>query len=328
DLTKTKIFYHNESASQEANEVLNYTKNSLNDGIFDFEKIDNVDEGKDKVQIERSIFINVSNNDIEVYSSDKNTSQAAILITSMKSVNNSITVVKEMFKVNPKVAMEATSSYDDELNIPVEYLSKNKAPSSFDYYGVVEITMMILYVMVFALSELDGERKSNVKERICLVDNNRFKYYSSKIIASFILSVIILLPGFLFSLFVLDTNWGSNPLISLMYVFTFAFMTCTVGTMIGIIVKDFEKSMSLIQGLIIPVVSFLGGSYLAFGDDIKGIFQYITYLSPLRWLNRGLFKMIYSGDYNPLNYTLILNAIIVAIAFLVIYRVSRKEEIA
>lgn len=327
NLSKTTVYYY-DSSSKEAQQIFDYTKNAFDEDMFVFEEIKDIEEGKRKVELDKSIFLNLNNNDIEVYSSEINTSKTAILISTIKSVNKSVVVIKDMFKINPSLAMELTSSYNENHDIKVEYVAKTKAPSSYDYYGVVELTMMILYIMMFALSEIEDERKNNIKDRICLIESNRFKYYTAKIIATFILSIVVILPGFIFSLVVLNTNWGPNPLVSFLYVLSFAAMTCTVGTLIGILFKDYERSMALIQGLIIPVLSFLGGAYIAIGDNLKGIFKYVTLISPLRWLNMGLFRMIYNGDYGMLNNALFLNTLIIFIGFLIIFRVAKREEVA
>ncbi len=101
--------------------------------------------------------------------------------------------------------------------------------------------MMMLYVTLFPIGLLGLEKSSGIKDRIILTGLSDFKYFVGRIISSLILSIIIITPGFLFSLFKLKSNWGDNPLITFMYLIAAALMMVTLGTFVGYAVKQREE---------------------------------------------------------------------------------------
>lgn len=111
-----------------------------------------------------------------------------------------------------------------------------------------------------------------------------------------------------------------------MYVLAAALMMVTLGTFVGYAVKQRDRASLFIQGLIIPVFSFLGGSYISLPLEMDGILNLVTNISPLRWLNKGIFKAAYEGNFYCLNVSLVISITVTIILFCCLYICIRREK--
>ncbi len=318
--------YYLEEGNKNTDFMLEVFKKNIQDKDIFLKAIDSLEKGKEQVRINRGVLIHFEEDSIKVYSTNKEPVEGATIFSILRSIKNRVNVTEQMFRINPEKAQKILSSNNFISDMEVEVLEKEDAPSSYDYYGVVEITMMVLYILLFPLGALEYEKKKGMRERISLTGIGTFYYFTSRIVASFMISILIIMPGFLFSLFILDVNWGLNPLLAFGYILSFNLISVTFGTLVGYIAKDYEKATLIIQGMLIPVISFLGGSYMALGDELGGAFQMVANFSPLRWLNRGLFRMIYSEDFSILNWSLAINLIIFIVLVGLLFIFAKREE--
>ena len=324
-IDKINISYF-DSGTEEVKNIFEVLKNSDNDFELEFEKVNNIEEGKDNVRKERHIFVYLDNEKIKVYYSDYSTKLGGIILSNLRVITKENNTVTELYRVNAVKAREIIGNIPYYEEVKVETISQDKAPNSYQYYGVVEVSMMSLYVALFPLGLMAYDKRKDIKSRINLAGISDFTYYSSRIISSWMLSVIISLPGFLFSIFALNTNWGEYPIITFIYFSALTFMIVTLGTVVGAIMKQADKASMVLQSVIIPIISFLGGAYIAIPDDLNGIFSIVSYLSPLRWFNKGVFKLAYSGDWTFLNKSLVISIVGTIILIGILTIVCKKEE--
>lgn len=324
-IDKINISYF-DSGTEEVKNIFEVLKNSDNDFELEFEKVNNIEEGKDNVRKERHIFVYLDNEKIKVYYSDYSTKLGGIILSNLRVITKENNTVTELYRVNAVKAREVIGNIPYYEEVKVETISQDKAPNSYQYYGVVEVSMMSLYVALFPLGLMAYDKRKDMKSRINLAGISDFTYYSSRIISSWMLSVIISLPGFLFSIFALNTNWGEYPIITFIYFSALTFMIVTLGTVVGAIMKQADKASMVLQSVIIPIISFLGGAYIAIPDDLNGIFSIVSYLSPLRWFNKGVFKLAYSGDWTFLNKSLVISIVGTVILIGILTIVCKKEE--
>lgn len=323
-IEKTTIYYYN-NGNNESKNTFNITKDNIDKESFIFEEVKSKDMGPKIAEEKNKIYVEIEDNKVKIYSTNENSLAATIVYSTFSAIDKSKSNVEAFFKIDPKKASEVIKNYNERLDVKEEILDKEKVPTSYDYYGVAELTLMIMYIMAFSLGELHAEKVTNIRERIVVTLNSPFKYYLSRLIGSFLVGVVLLIPGFLFSVFVLKANWGDNILLAFIYLSVFALLTSSIGTLVGVLANDIEKSMGIIDG-ITPVFAFLGGAFMALEDNMGGIFQIVTYLSPLRWLNRGLFRMIYQSDYGIINTTSFISILIVLGAVFIIFLASKREE--
>ena len=73
-------------------------------------------------------------------------------------------------------------------------------------------------------------------------------------------------------------------------------MSCAIGVFIGVSTKDFMQVKNFISTPIL-IMALLGGTFFPIGSLGKGI-EIISYISPLTWINKGIFLMINDHSLN------------------------------
>lgn len=325
DYSTTEVAFIN-NTSKETSEILNIFEENSEEINVKLTEITDLEVGKEEVRNNRNILIDFEKDTVKVYFSEANARGGAKVLATLQGIGKGYAAVTEMYSINPEKATEVLRDSAFFEEVKVELVPKENAPNSYQYYGVVETTMMVFYIALFPIGILSYDKRNKMKERINLAGITNWSYFMGRIISSWILSIIVLIPGFLFSIYQLNTKWGDNPLITFVYVSIFGLMMATTGALIGYIAKEHEKATVILQGIVIPALSFLGGAYLSLPQNIPGIFGMITNLSPLRWLNKGIFELAYKGDWKILNTSLIINLSITAILILIFIVAYKREE--
>lgn len=324
-IKKLTINYVDEGNKQ-SSEVFKIVKENKGKLDIEFKEIESIEKGKDRVRINEDGFIHIDGDKIKIYTNDKNPVHTGMLNGIFNSVNNRMNAVVEMFKINPKIAKEILVNENEVKEINTEAVPKLKTPSSYDYYGVAELNLMVIYLAMFSLSDMAMEKKNNLKDRVKLSGLSNFKYYMGVLLGYSTLSVVTTLPGYLFSIFALKTNWGNNYFLSYGFIVLFAVMSISFGMALGVMLNDDQKATIVLQSIVFPVVCFLGGSYMSLPDEIGTTFQYVTNLSPLRWINRGIFRMAFSNDYSVITTSVVINIAIILVSMILIMMFSKREE--
>ena len=152
------------------------------------------------------------------------------------------------------------------------------------------------------------------------------KYYLASFIGFFIFSYGVSLITYILSNILFDVNYGSNLLIMPLAMIPFLIIVNALGTIIPMISPDDKVAATILQNIIIPVLCFLGGGYIALYGEMKGIFNLITKISPLRWFNSSIFRYIYSGDNSVLKNWLLFGGITLVAVIIIIELLSIKED--
>ncbi|MGL4730660.1 MAG: ABC transporter permease [Clostridium sp.] len=317
--------YYCDNGSNKSKDILSEVK-KIDEGVqLNFTKIDSVEDGKNNVKIDKGGFVHLDGDEIKIYVNNKRIIESGVVTSVFKTVGNRLNTVNEVYAIDNVNAERILSKKDIESYIAVDKIPKTKSPSSFDYYGIVELTMMSMYVFLYPLYGIKRDKNIKVKSRIHLSKLSVSKYYIANIIGYFIISIIITLPGYLFSIFVLNTNWGPNLLISFLIILSLNLMVISLGIILGEMLNKKDNVIIGIDNIILPLMSFLGGSYIALPAELPTGLQIATSLSPLRWINVGFFNMIYSNDNSMIIMAVSLNILITIVSLITLTIFVKKE---
>ena len=102
-----------------------------------------------------------------------------------------------------------------------------------------------------------------------------------------------------------------------------SFVTACIGTFLGLGMKDFMKLKNVLN---IPILisAILGGCFYSFGT-LNKLLLFLLDLSPLRWVNKGLFLLIYD-DNHVLLHGINLIMVIVGCIFMWLTMILFKRE--
>lgn len=328
--TVEKTVYYINNIGDTGKEIIdNLTKASENgDPKLTFNTISSADEGKEKVRKDEDIFIELNKDKINVFIKSGNDFYYSYINSLLSGITSRGETIKLMYSINPIEAgniLKADKGDNSDSSIDLKLLDGEQAPTSFDYYAIAELTMMLLYLMLFPMGRYFEDKRTGIRERMKILGISDFNYYFGSTIGYFIISFGTTLPSFLFSSLVLKTNWGSNPLICYAGIQVFALASISIGTVIASFFNDEEKVEGVLQAVVFPVFSFLGGAYLALPDNAGGIFQIITNISPIRWLNRGIMQSIFNNS-NKLLMSSCAVALLVTVIMAAIMVVSGRRK--
>lgn len=326
DLSIYYIDEGDEKTKEVFNTFIDVVKGSKDLENIELKEISNIDEGKKEVRVNRAILLYLKNNNIEMYSNNNSSIRASIVYQIIESISDRYNAITEVYTINPLKAEEIINSdntfnFIEEENIPYE-----QSPSSMDYYGVAEIGLMLFYFVSYPLFNLKHDRKNNIKDRIKLSGISTSKYYLASFIGFFIFSYGVSLITYILSNILFDVNYGNNLLIMPLAMIPFLIIVNALGTIIPIISSDDKVAVTILQNIVIPVLCFLGGGYMAMYGDMKGIFNIITKISPLRWFNNSIFRYIYSNDNSLLIDWLTFGGITLVVTVIIIYLITRRED--
>lgn len=320
-----KVLYF-DNGNEESKNILKHAIENEDDFNINFVEAESVEDAKKATKNQTTPFVYLDNDTIKIYTNAKYPIDESRVYGIFTGIANKSSLMKEMYKFNPMLA----SSTDNEKieEIPFAEIKESKIMTSYDYYGVVEISGTIIYAMLFPLNCIFYEKQMKAKDRIRLTGISNFKYYLSHFWGYAILELMIILPGFLFSKYILNINWGQNSIICLLGIETLACFSIIIGIFLGAKLDSKDKVEPIITSLIIPIFSFLGGSYIKLDNDLNGFFGVITNLSPLRWINKALMTYIYENSSQLIFEVIAVLVGLIVLGLFITTRVADKEELS
>jgi ABC-2 type transport system permease protein len=316
---KTVIYVNNISTTSEYSEeklILNNFLDVGKENNITFKEISSLDEGKKEVQTANSILLEFKDKNIIVYKNSRNKYSTNIVISMLTSISKKVTL-NSITNVNIKPLEEGFTT-------ATEFQPK-KGFTSYDYYGIVEITMMILYGSVYGFYAIYNNRRNKIEARCFQGNLSKNSYILTKVTSTFIVTVISLIPAMLYSLFILKAYWGEDFLSVIALLLSLNFFGTTLGILFGYIFKEEKHGSFFLNTLIIPVITFLGGGYIYLEDGNK-LLDIVRYISPLTLINKSILSIAFYEDYSKF-YISILYCLSLGILFLICtFSISSKKE--
>lgn len=324
-----QIYYIDEGDSK-TSEVfktfIDIVKESEDIENVELREITNIDEGKKEVRVNKAILLHLKDNTIEMYSNDNTSIRTSIVFQILESISDRYNAITEVYTINPLKAEEIIKYENNDNFIEVNNIPYEESPSSMDYYGVAEIGLMLFYFINYPLFTLKDNKRNKIKDRIKLSGISTPKYYLSSFIGFFIFSFGMSLITYILSNILFDVNYGDNLLIMPLAMIPFLILINALGTIMPMAFQNDKVSITILQNIIIPVLCFLGGGYVAIYGEMDGIFNLITKISPLRWFNNSIFRYIYTGDESLLINWLIFGVIVLVVTVILIYLITGRED--
>ncbi|WP_339224141.1 ABC transporter permease [Paenibacillus sp. FSL H8-0332] len=284
-------------------------------------------EGKKEARVNKKVFVHLDKEKILVYGNESEPLNTARVVALFRSVASSIQTVKEAYKIDGEKAIELIGADNATYEVPVELIPSKSAMSSYDYYGVVELTLMVMYMMLIPIGDLFTDKRTKIKERILLTGLSRVKYYLASLAAYSIFAFVVFIPAFIFSITYLDVNWGNYSLFMYLYIVLFAIFNVALGMLLAQLLKARGKVDVILSVIILPIFSFLGGSYTPFPYDMDGVFGKVLLVSPLRWVNVGILKSTYAHDNQMIWVSSAIFLLLIFVSLFIVVAKEKKEEL-
>ena len=194
--------------------------------------------------------------------------------------------------------------------------------TSYDYYGV---TMMIYTVMNITLTAANTFMEKKIKScniRLIYSPTHTSCIFLSKIISTFLVGSISFTAILLLEEKLLNVNLGgSNFIYILVVIILFTFFMCAFGSLMCCIFKS-EEATNKFQSPILMLMAVFGGLLFPIESLGKAVTN-ISYISPVKWINECVFKIIYNNDFSlfmPVVVALIAGSLILMVLCKIIFK--------
>ena len=174
--------------------------------------------------------------------------------------------------------------------ISTNYYSGENGITSYYYYALVTIPLCTFLLAITLMYVAREESLFKCGERFILSPVDRASIVLSKILPATISTTFYNFLLLLFCSFILKVDFKGRTVELLVLSLILGFMSCAIGTFIGLCTKDFLSVKNLVS-IPIMIMGILGGSFFPIASLGKEI-EIISYFSPLTWINRGIFSML------------------------------------
>lgn len=203
-----------------------------------------------------------------------------------------------------------------------KFYSGEEGITSYYYYAMVAIpfcTFLQAITLIYIARE-EGNYKCGA--RFVIAPIGKGAVVLSKIIPSTLSIWIYNLALIIFCKVVLRVDFKGR-IIELLILYLFlGFMSCAIGTFIGITTKDFMSVKNIVSTPIL-IMALLGGSFFPIGSLGKGV-EILSKISPLSWVNEGIFMLLNDNNSKIFWAAILINFILGV--FFTIYSVRKFNK--
>lgn len=322
---KTRIVYSIHKDTKETEKLENFFKDSKKELNMEFQK--NNDKEFVLNEIKRGKFdcyLDIEDEkNITVFSNDIKDFNAALVTNLLDIYSEKTNAIDSIATKNPQ-GLKFVDLNSKPNFVKVRSLEKVKKPTAIDYYSVTMITMIILYATLTGAMTILGERMRGTMKRIACSPMNRTVLFFGKLIGAFLIVTVQVAILVLFTKFVFKANWGDNMLPIIGLFLTQILMAISIGMGVARMFSN-PNFISVFSNVIIILLNFLGGAYIpleSFGQN--GILNMLSNISPLKWTNQAIFKIIYANDTSLVVMAMFVN-LAVTIVFMTLPLIFRKK---
>lgn len=330
-IKKVKVAYKATAKEQLTESFVSFTKSIENNIDIQFEEI--TDEKKAREDVSNGIydsFVDLTQKDkIQMYINDLRVYNANLVVTVMESFVNKTNLLSQIFIYDPTKANELIPDKDYKPSfITRSSVEAKPAPSSKDYYAITMFTMIILYSINSSAFSIIAERMRRTYERIMCSNVSRISYLLAKVTGVFIITSLQVALVYLFSRYMLQTNWGDYPQYTLLISGSLIFMAVSLGIGLTEGIRN-PGVMAAVINMTIPIFVFLAGGYVPLSIFNSQILNTISNISPLKWTNKALMDLIFNNDLSTIpmavGVNLIIGVVFLSVPIIMIY--SRKDVV-
>jgi ABC-2 type transport system permease protein len=195
--------------------------------------------------------------------------------------------------------------------------------TSYDYYGITLMVYSILSSGMTSANSFMEERIRKANMRIIYAPGNVKSIYLSKILSSFCFLSICHLLDIVILCLLYNIHISSIPQMLVLFVLI-EFFSVSLGVMLCCIFKT-EAMANQILSMVINIFAILGGLFFPL-DGYGKAARIACYISPVKWLVKTTFSIIYDKDFSGFYPTVLIMIISISVVIIVCDKTFRKED--
>ena len=195
--------------------------------------------------------------------------------------------------------------------------------SGYQYYTVVMIPFCTIMALITAAYAGKDDAYAKTAERVLLTPISTKAIVWSKVISCslvfFLCGILVYgAAGILTGLEMRSIGW-----ISILFL-TLSFSVSSIGTLIGLGMKNFLVLKNVLN-IPIAIFAILGGTFFRIGT-FNRVGNFVLNLSPIRWINRSMFQLLFEGNQMLLLYTAGVLIIVGSVCAVLAIKTFQKGE--
>lgn len=197
-----------------------------------------------------------------------------------------------------------------------EYYGGVEGVSSYYYYTIVTLPYCTLLSSITLIYVAREEARAKCGSRFIIAPVDNVSIVLSKIIPSAIAVGAYNIITMVASKLVFNMNYKGHFIEVYLLLLTLGFMSCALGTFIGLCSKNFFVVKNFVS-IPIMVLALLGGAFFPVGN--------VGWISPLNWINRGIFSII-NDNTDSIFFISLIIIVVIGIVFTSLSIKKMKKE--
>lgn len=244
------------------------------------------------------------------------------VVEEINTVSNGISTIE--FKNIEAISKYAMSLMNSEIKIN-DTTKKNMSYTMIEFYTLIAMTCLYGSTLsMYSLNQILPNMSSKGK-RVGVSPVSKFKMILASLGASFLTQLIGVLLLFIFTIFVLNVDYGSNMLLVFLLAVAGSFAGLSLGVFVSTILKKNENTkLGFIIGITMTCSFFAGMMGITMKYIIDKNIPIINKINPVSMITDGLYALYYYDTLNRYLFNvvslLIFSFVLIIISFVLLRR--------
>lgn len=283
-----------------------------------------------RTEVEQDVYdsyVELSSSGIHIYSSSRDSLKSDIFQGMMLTFGERYAAVQTILQTKDgagalQLLADAKGGAD---YVREESVVAERQPGALDYYALAMSCMVALWGAWSASHLIAGERRWGTAVRLAAAPITKFDIFTGKVLGSLVSNMLCVSIVVFVSKYVFGAYWGDH----MPAVLTVLLSEAVLGVSLGLTVSYLfnQASSRSVLMIITQLAAFFGGAYVAIdADEDLGIFHWVTNLSPIRWANTALTRIVYGDQISSMWPVVFLNLALAGMMLAAAAVMMRRKE--
>lgn len=270
-------------------------------------------------------YLILKDNEPTIYVNDSGINETVLKVT-VEKITDKISIYQNL--INQNVDIDAINSIVNEVENDIkinDISSNNLSYTNIEYYTLLAMTSLYGGLISMFLSNKHSANISSVGKRTSVSKLPKNKLILSNLLASYLVELLGLIIVYLYSLFILKVDFGTNNIYVILLLLTGGLCGLSIGTFIA----SFKVSENSKTGILIAftmISCFFAGMY---GITMKYLVDkslpFINKINPTGLITDGFYSLYYYESYSRY-FTDIISLIIISVILVSISLISLRRN--
>lgn len=270
-------------------------------------------------------YLILKDNEPTIYVNDSGINETVLKVT-VEKITDKISIYQNL--INQNVDIDAINSIVNEVENDIkinDISSNNLSYTNIEYYTLLAMTSLYGGLISMFLSNKHSANISSVGKRTSVSKLPKNKLILSNLLASYLVELLGLIIVYLYSLFILKVDFGTNNIYVILLLLTGGLCGLSIGTFIA----SFKVSENSKTGILIAftmISCFFAGMY---GITMKYLVDksipLINKVNPTGLITDGFYSLYYYESYSRY-FTDIISLIIISVILVSISLISLRRN--